>query len=60
MNDAPVSVTQAETLTDANKDVGIEINWEVLLSRHQSASQMHDTETTNVARLKYFNTTVTN
>jgi hypothetical protein len=58
-----------ETLTDASKEVGLEINVEkfmcVLLSRHQNACPNRDVKTANrsfenVSQLKYLGTTVTN
>jgi hypothetical protein len=57
-----------ETLIDAGKEVGLEINTEktkyMLLSSHQSAGQNHDIKTANrsldhVAQLKYLGTAVT-
>jgi hypothetical protein len=57
-----------ETLIDANKEVGLEVNTEktkyMLLSRHQNAGQNHDIKIANrcyenVAQLKYLVTTVT-
>jgi hypothetical protein len=58
-----------ETLIDASKEVGLEVNAEktkyMLLSRHQNAGQNHDTEIANrgfenVAQFKYLGMTVTN
>jgi hypothetical protein len=58
-----------QTLTDASKDVGLEVNTDkikyIFLSRHQSAGQNHDIKIgnrcfENVAQFKYFGTTVTN
>jgi hypothetical protein len=58
----------AETLTDASKNVGLEVNVEkteyMLVSRHQNAGQNRDIETgnrsfENVAQLKYLRMTVT-
>jgi hypothetical protein len=58
-----------ETLIDANKEVGLEINVEktkyMLLSRHQNAGQNRDIEIANrsfgnVSQFKYLGTTVTN
>jgi hypothetical protein len=59
---------KTETLIDASKEVGIEVNTEktkcMLLSCHQNAGQNHDTNTANrcsdnVAQFKYLGTTVT-
>jgi hypothetical protein len=58
-----------ETLTDASKEVGLEINVEktkyMLLSHHQNAGQNLDTEIANrwfenVSQFKYLGTTVKN
>jgi dihydroorotate dehydrogenase len=58
-----------ETLTDANKEVCLEINIEKIkykfLSHHQNAGQIHDIKTVNISfanvpQLKYLGTTVTN
>jgi hypothetical protein len=58
-----------ETLIDAGKEVGLEVNVEKtkykLLSRHQNAGQNHDIKVgdrsyENVAQFKYLGTTVTN
>jgi hypothetical protein len=59
-----------ETLTDASKKVGLEVNAEktkcmLLLSRHQNAGESHnikigDRSFENVAQFKYLGTTVTN
>jgi ABC-type siderophore export system fused ATPase/permease subunit len=58
-----------ETLIDASKEVGLEINAEktkyMLLSRHQKAGQNHnikigDRSLENVAQFKYLRMTVTN
>jgi hypothetical protein len=58
-----------ETLTDASKEVGLEVNAEktnyMLLSRHQNAGQNHDIKIgircfVNVAQFKYLGTTITN
>jgi hypothetical protein len=58
-----------ETLIDAGKEVGPEINVEkikyMLLSRHQNAGQNRDVKTANrsfenVSQFKYLGTTVTN
>jgi hypothetical protein len=58
-----------ETLIDASKEVGLEINIEetkyMLLSRHQNAGQNRDIEIANrsfenVSQFKYLGTTVTN
>jgi hypothetical protein len=58
-----------ETLTDASKEVGLEVNTEktkyMLLSRHQNAGQSYDIKITNrcfenVAKFRYLGTTITN
>jgi hypothetical protein len=58
-----------ETLNDANKEVGLEINVEkinfLLLARHQNAGPNHDIKRANrlyenVSEFKYLETTVTN
>jgi hypothetical protein len=58
-----------ETLTDASKEVGLEVNAErskyMLLSHHQNAGQNHNIKVANrsvenVAQLKYLRTIVTN
>jgi hypothetical protein len=58
-----------ETLTDANKEVGLEINVEktknILLSRHQNVGQNRNIKIANrsfenVSKFKYLGTTVTN
>jgi hypothetical protein len=58
-----------ETLTDASKEVGLEINAEktkyMLLSRHQNGGQNRDMKIANrsfenVSQFKYLGTTVTN
>jgi ribosomal protein S4E len=59
----------AEILTDANKEVGLEINVEktkyVLLSRHQNVGQngnikIENRSFGNVSQFKYLGTTITN
>jgi hypothetical protein len=59
---------KAETLINASKEAGLEVNTEnnkcKLLSRHQNAGQNHDIKTVNrsyvsVAQFKYLRTTVT-
>jgi hypothetical protein len=59
----------AKTLSDASKEVGLEVNAEItkymLLSHHQNAGQNHniqvgDRSFENVAQLKYLGMTVTN
>jgi hypothetical protein len=66
-----VTTRKTETLTDANKEVGLEVNTEktkytyMLLSRHQNAGQNRDIKIANrcfdnAAQFKYFGTTVTN
>jgi hypothetical protein len=64
-----ITKKNTETLTDASKDVGLEVNAEktkyMSLSRHQNAGQDHGTKTAtrcfeNVAQFKYLGTTVTN
>jgi hypothetical protein len=56
-----------QTLIDASKEVGLEVNKEktkyTLLSRHQNAEENHDIKTAsrsfeNVAQFKYLGTTV--
>jgi hypothetical protein len=58
-----------ETLTDASKEVGLEVNTEktknmLLLSRHQNAGQNHNTKTANrslkIWQFINLGTTVTN
>jgi hypothetical protein len=58
-----------ETLIDASKEIGLEINIEktkyMLLSGHQNAGQNHNIKITNrscenVSQFKYLETTVTN
>jgi hypothetical protein len=58
-----------ETVIDASKEVGLEVNAEktryILLSRHQTAGQNHDIKIgnrsfENVAQFEYLGTTVTN
>jgi hypothetical protein len=60
-----------ETLTDASREAGLEVNTEntmhMLLSRHQNAGQNHDIKTANrffenlaQFRSSYFGTTITN
>jgi hypothetical protein len=54
-----------KTLTDASKEVGLEINTEkakyMLLSRHKNAGQNWDIKTANnILQFKYLGTTVTN
>jgi ribosomal protein S2 len=58
-----------ETLTEASKEVGLEVNTEktryMFLSRHQNAGQNHDIKTANrcfenVAQFRYLGTTITN
>jgi hypothetical protein len=58
-----------ETLIEANKEVGLEVNTEktkyMLLSRHQNAGQNHDINMAdigleNVAQFRYLGTTITN
>jgi hypothetical protein len=58
-----------ETLIDASKEVGLEVNAEktkyMLLSRHQNAGQndiikIGDSSFENVEKLEYFGTRVTN
>jgi hypothetical protein len=58
-----------ETLIDANKEVGLEINVEetkyMLLSRHQNVGQNQDIKIANrsfgtVSQLKYLGMTITN
>jgi hypothetical protein len=57
-----------QTLIDASKEVGLEVNTEktnyISLSHHQNAGQNHDIKIANrcfdnVAQFKYFGTTVT-
>jgi hypothetical protein len=62
--------TSTETLIDASKEVGLEINvektkWYMLLSRYQNAGQNRNIKIANrsfekVTRFKYLGTTVTN
>jgi hypothetical protein len=58
-----------ETLTDASKEVGLEVNTEetkyMLLSRYQNARQSYDIIIANrcfqnVAKFRYLGTTITN
>jgi ribosomal protein S2 len=58
-----------ETLIDASKEVGLEVNTEktkcVLLSRHQNARKNHHMKMANrcfenVAKFRYLGTTITN
>jgi hypothetical protein len=58
-----------QTLTDASKEIGPEVNAEetkyMLLSRHQNEGQNHDIKIVNrsfenVAQFRYLGTTVTN
>jgi hypothetical protein len=58
-----------ETLIDASKEIGLEVNAEktkyMLLSRHQNAGQNHDIKIVNkcfenVAQLRYLGMTITN
>jgi hypothetical protein len=58
-----------ETLIDASKEIGMEVNTEktkyILLSHHKNAGQNHDIKTPkrsseNVAQFKYVRTPVTN
>jgi hypothetical protein len=58
-----------ETLIEASKEVGLEVNIEktkyMLLSGHQNAGHIHDMKIANrslenVAQFKYLGTTVTN
>jgi hypothetical protein len=58
-----------ETLIDASKEVGLEVNTEktkyMLLSRHQNAGQSYDIKIAkgsfeNVVKFRYLGTTVTN
>jgi hypothetical protein len=64
-----LSASLLESLVDVSKEVGLEVNAEkikyMLLSHHQNAGQNHDINTANrcfenVAKSKYFGTTVTN
>jgi hypothetical protein len=59
----------AQTLTDASKEIGLEVNTEktkyMLLSRHQNAGQNHDIKIgnrwfENVPQFRYLGTTITN
>jgi hypothetical protein len=58
-----------ETLIDASKEVGLEVNREktkyMLLSNHQNAGQNHDIKIAkryfeNVAKFRYLGATITN
>jgi hypothetical protein len=58
-----------ETLIDASKEVGLEVNTEktkyMLLSRHQNAGKNHDIKIgnrcfENVAQFRYLRTTISN
>jgi hypothetical protein len=58
-----------QTLIDASKEVGLEVNAEktkyLLLSRHRNAGQNHDIKIANksfgdIAQFRYLGTTVTN
>jgi sorting nexin-29 len=60
---------KTETLLEASRDVGLEINAEktkyMIMSRHQNSGQNHNIGTANelfknVAKLKYLGTTLTN
>jgi hypothetical protein len=60
---------KTQTLIDATKEVGVEVNTEktkyMLLSRHQNAWQNHDINIgnrcfENVAQFRYVGTTITN
>jgi hypothetical protein len=59
---------RSQTLTDASKEVGLEVNTEktkyMLLSRHQNAGQNYDIKIgnrcfENVAQFRYLGTTIT-
>jgi hypothetical protein len=56
--------TNTETLIDASKNVGLEINVEItkcmLLSRHQNVGQTRDIRSFENVSFKYLGTTVTN
>jgi hypothetical protein len=68
-NNINTTKKDTETLIDASKEVGLEINVEktkyMLLSHHQNAGQNRDINIANrsfenVSQLKYFSMTVTN
>jgi hypothetical protein len=63
------TIENTQTLTDASKEVGLEVNTDktkyMLLSRHKNAGQNYDIKIgnrsfENVAQLIYFETTTTN
>jgi hypothetical protein len=69
-SDSTYTITEnVETLTEASKEVGLEVNTEnttyMLLSRHQNAEKIYDIDIANrchenVAQFQYLETTVTN
>jgi ribosomal protein S2 len=68
-DDIDTTKKSTETLTDASKKVGLEVNTEeikyMLASRHQNAGQNHDINIVkrcfeNVAQFRYLGTTITN
>jgi hypothetical protein len=68
-DDTDTTKKNIKILTDARKEVGLEVNAEktkyMLLSRHQNAGQTHDINRANrsfenAAQFKYLGTTITN
>jgi ribosomal protein S2 len=66
---SPHCTVLTDTLTDASKEVGLEVNTEktnhMIMSRHQNAGQNYDIKIANrcfenVAQFRYLGTTVTN
>jgi hypothetical protein len=68
-NNVDIIKKSSETLIDASKEVGLEVNTEktkyILLSRHQNAGQNHDIKIgnrcfENVLQFRYLGKTITN